>query len=239
MESIVVVPSSTILSGSETSVQSMPVVFEMQNESKSLRNVSHAVRPCFLYLRAEEKVELQLLHLNMLDTLNQKFLEILMGGSGERAKRSQATGNSKNDKQDRRGSKKRKTAQSDPRQTFSSESQGNIHVANGDNELDDNSTNDVIVEDNISETRKALEQVLIKLNDLEAKVDLIDKRVTEIQVTRSNASGVVEGGLVRKRSTCNNEKDSLFKEVYESSTGKLKVSHAFKVLFFKSCVFAV
>ena len=75
----------------------------------------------------------------------------------------------------------------------------------------------------LSDCRKGLEQLLLKVSELEAKVEILDKRVIELQLDRSESSGGFEVLNRRKRSGCSNEKDSLFKEAYESANGKLKV----------------
>ena len=79
------------------------------------------------------------------------------------------------------------------------------------------------VNKNIAECRKAMEEMLVKIQDLEVKVTILDKRVTEVQLDRSSGTASVEGLGVRKRNSCLNEKDSLFKEAYECATGKIKV----------------
>ena len=79
------------------------------------------------------------------------------------------------------------------------------------------------VDKNISECRKAMEEMLVKIQELEAKVSILDKRVTEVQLDRSSGTASMEGLGVRKRNSCLNEKDSLFKEAYECATGKMKV----------------
>ena len=45
----------------------------------------------------------------------------------------------------------------------------------------------------------------------------------ELQLDRFESTGGIEALNKRKRSGCSNEKDSLFKEAYESASGKLKV----------------
>ena len=64
----------------------------------------------------------------------------------------------------------------------------------------------------------------MKVLESEAKVEMINKRVLELQLERSESTGGIKGLNRRKRSGCSNEKDSLFKEAHESANGKLKVS---------------
>ena len=77
---------------------------------------------------------------------------------------------------------------------------------------------------NVADCRIALEQVLVTLKDLQCKVDLLENRVTEVQLNRMESMGPREAFIARKRSGCSNEKDSLFKECFESSLSKLRVS---------------
>ena len=48
-------------------------------------------------------------------------------------------------------------------------------------------------ETNISECRKVMEEMLVKLHDLTAKVTILDARVTKVQLDRSNGTASVDG----------------------------------------------
>ena len=85
-----------------------------------------------------------------------------------------------------------------------------------------NNQEKIVVTDQIVE--KAWSNVLVKFLELEAKVEMINKRVLELQLERSESTAGIKGLNRRKRSGCSNEKDSLFKEAHESANGKLKVS---------------
>ena len=75
----------------------------------------------------------------------------------------------------------------------------------------------------LTNCRKGLEQLFVKFTELEAKVEIMDKRLVELQLDRSEATGGIDGLNRKKRIGCYNEKDSLFKEAYETASGKLKV----------------
>jgi len=140
-----------------------------------------------------------------------------MGGTSDKTKRKES---SKQTSGKSRASKKKKVAG-----TAESESQVHDHdvVSDGEGENLASETMRGDVEKNISECRKAMEEMLVNIHKLEAKVTILDQRITEVQLDRSSGKASVDGLVVRKRNSCMNEKDSLFKEAYESATGKMKV----------------
>ena len=93
---------------------------------------------------------------------------------------------------------------------------------NDDQESEEES-NDQDLSSNINECRIALEKVLVKMKEMEDKVDVLEKRVTEVQLNRSEGNGSVATSILKKRNSCVNDKDSLFKECFEHASGKLKV----------------
>ena len=118
----------------------------------------------------------------------------------------------------------------------SSRQQSTSTPANDSNELSENEdgrsegqgeelneTGNDTIDQSVSEVRKVLEGVLVKLKVLEDKVNVLDLRVTEVQLNRSENGGQGNLSIGRKQNPCTNDKDSLFKEAFENATGKLKV----------------
>ena len=123
------------------------------------------------------------------------------------------------------GPAKRKKRRSDhsSNQPSNPSSNDNDEHEEATTEADANILDEGNVEESLKKCRTALERVLEKMQTFEEKLDLMDRRLTEVQLNRSEASGPGQPSFSRRRNSFVNDKDSLFKESYENSLGKLKV----------------
>ena len=151
-------------------------------------------------------------------TVQKKCLEhLIMARDAEKRKRNSRTGKSVS-------KQRRKVTPENARDVL--ESSG-IRSQDESDEQDGHIDEDSKLQDlakNVGDCRTVLEQVFVTLKELQGKVEILENRVTEVQLNRLESMGPREAFIARKRSGCSNEKDSLFKECYESSVGKLRVS---------------
>ena len=127
-------------------------------------------------------------------------------------------------KNDSRAKKKKATETPNPEKSASSSEDGS-------EQEDENAENEMsMLSKNVAECRVSLEQVLVTLKEFQDRMDILEKRVMEVQLNRSESLGGREAFVPRKGNPCLNEKDSLFKEAFESSVCKLRVTTSFLVV---------
>jgi hypothetical protein len=165
-----------------------------------------------LNLIADENVQSQFSHLNIENVLQRKCRERLdMGGPRKRKDQSQG-------KKGHQSKTTKSNNQSSNQSTTPSSSD------EGSEEDDHNIDNELsLVNKNVTECRVALEQVLVTFKQFQERIDILEKRVMEVQLNRSESLGAREAFIPRKGNPCLNEKDSLFKEAFESTVCKLRV----------------
>ena len=125
-------------------------------------------------------------------------------------------------KNDSRAKKKKATETPNPEKSASSsEDWSEQEDENAENKMS-------MLSKNVAECRVSLEQVLVTLKEFQDRMDILEKRVMEVQLNRSES--LREAFVPRKGNPCLNEKDSLFKEAFESSVCKLRVTTSFLVV---------